>query len=171
VGARDEVVRHEGDADVVVGTALECVQLATQIAAPGQRDDTDRPVGARAVDELDPRTRLDVDVDQKEMGLPLRERVPGVVDRSTSPGSSLRRPSRIGSAKPTRPAAAKRALQRKSVARPQPYTAQTSGTEAPSVQVRSAARRRRTAAATPGSLLAASGRPPSVATKRKPGPS
>ena len=66
--ARDQVVRHERDADVVVRAALERVELPPEVATPREGDDPRRPVGARIVDQLDRSTGLDVDVDDKEMG-------------------------------------------------------------------------------------------------------
>src|SRR5207249_2020923 len=80
-GAGNEVVRHERDADVVVGAALEGVELPAQVAAPGEGDHTYVPLGARLVDELNRPPGLGVDVDHKEMGLPFRDRALRVVDR------------------------------------------------------------------------------------------
>jgi hypothetical protein len=56
--ARDTIVRNEGNTDVVIGAALEGIKLASKIAAPGQRDDTHRPSGARLIDELNTCTCL-----------------------------------------------------------------------------------------------------------------
>src|SRR5207244_11166355 len=80
-GAGDQIVRHEGETDVVIGASLEGVELPAQIAAPSEGDDPDRPGAARLVDELDPPTGLDVDINEKQMGLPLFDRASALGDR------------------------------------------------------------------------------------------
>ena len=42
----------------IARAALEGIKLPAKIAAPGQRDDTHRPSGARLIDELNTRTCL-----------------------------------------------------------------------------------------------------------------
>ena len=80
--AGDQIVRHEGDADVVVGAALERVKLAAQIAAPGERDDAHGSMGPPVVDEPDRPAGLGIDVDHEQIRLPLPDRGPGLVHRS-----------------------------------------------------------------------------------------
>src|SRR6266852_1058488 len=83
--AGHEIIWNEGNADVVVSPALECIQLPPQIAAPGQRDHADRASGARVVDELDRRTGLEVNVKEEKMRLPLRDRGSGRFHRRFGP--------------------------------------------------------------------------------------
>lgn len=73
--AGDQVVWNERNTDEVIGAALEGVKLPAKIAAPRQRDDADRPCDPRLIDELDrPTSCLEVDVEEKEMRPPYRER-------------------------------------------------------------------------------------------------
>lgn len=74
VGARDKVIRHERDADVVIRSALEGVELPAEVTAARESDDAGRPVGACIIDELDRPTGLDIDINEKEMRLPLVDR-------------------------------------------------------------------------------------------------
>src|SRR6266550_946380 len=83
--ARDEIVRHEGNADVIVRATLEGVELSAQVAASRERDDAQGGVVARLVDELDPGAGFGVDVDQEQMGLPFRERGLRASDRFGDP--------------------------------------------------------------------------------------
>lgn len=88
--ARDEVVGHERDADVVIRSSLERVELAAEIAPPRERDHTDAGIGrARLVDELDARARLEIDIDEDEVRVPLR-------DRRLRAGDGVLRPADVG---------------------------------------------------------------------------
>jgi AcrR family transcriptional regulator len=78
--ARDQIVRNEWHTDVVIGTALEGIELSAKVASASQCDDADRPTGPRFVDELDTRAGLEVDVEKKEVRLPFGDRGLGGFD-------------------------------------------------------------------------------------------
>jgi len=72
----DQIIWNERNAEVIIGAALEGVELPAQIATPGERYHSDQPAGPRFVDQPDRRTGLKVDLEQKKMRLPLGDRGP-----------------------------------------------------------------------------------------------
>ena len=82
---RDEIVRNEGHTDVVIGAALERIELSAKVAPASQRDDTDRPTRPRVVDQLDARAGLEVDIEKEEVRLPVGDRDLGGFDARFRP--------------------------------------------------------------------------------------